>query len=153
MLFRSVGNTGSQRRLKYGPHGNTVNLASRIQDVTKKLGLPMLIAGSTRERLPPEFATRRLCTARVRGIAGTVVLFELHDSATSPEWLRRRDEYEAALAEYESGDWCKACQHLVGLIELDRSQEGADLATVKLVRKAWECLERREDMDPVIDLT
>lgn len=147
-----VGNTGSNRRLKYGPHGNSVNLASRIQDVTKKLGLPLLITGSTQARLPPEFATRRLCTARVRGIVGTVVLFELHGRDASPVWLRRRDEYEAALAEYESGDWCKACQHLVGLIELDRSEQGNDLATVKLVRKAWECLESREDIDPVIDL-
>src|SRR5262249_53518498 len=29
-----VGNTGSSRKFKYGPHGHTVNLASRVQDAT-----------------------------------------------------------------------------------------------------------------------
>ena len=33
----SVGNTGTRRRFKYGPVGNTVNLASRIQGATKHL--------------------------------------------------------------------------------------------------------------------
>ena len=47
-----VGNTGSKRKFKYGPHGHPVNLASRVQDATKKLGLPLLITASTRDRLP-----------------------------------------------------------------------------------------------------
>ncbi len=33
-----VGNTGSSRKFKYGPHGHTVNVASRVQDATKILG-------------------------------------------------------------------------------------------------------------------
>ena len=33
----SVGNTGSIHKFKYGPLGNTVNLASRVQGATKYL--------------------------------------------------------------------------------------------------------------------
>ena len=32
-----VGNTGTQRKFKYGPLGNSVNLASRVQGATKYL--------------------------------------------------------------------------------------------------------------------
>ncbi len=147
-----IGNTGSSRRLKYGPHGNTVNLASRVQDATKKLRIPLLITGSTREQLPPEFASRRLCKARVEGIQGPVVLHELHGPDAHPEWLRRRDAYESALADYESGNWGLACQKLVGLVELGEADDGIDLPTIKLIRNAWDCLESREPLDPVIDL-
>ena len=34
-----VGNTGSLRKFKYGPHGPPVNLASRVQDATKETGI------------------------------------------------------------------------------------------------------------------
>jgi len=32
-----VGNTGCTRKLKYGPHGHTVNLAARVQDAPRNL--------------------------------------------------------------------------------------------------------------------
>jgi adenylate cyclase len=148
-----VGNTGSTRRLKFGPHGHTVNLASRVQDATKKLGLPLLITGSTRDKLPAEFASRRLCTARVAGIKGTVMLHELRGLDSPPDWLRQRDVYEAALADFEAGRWCNACQALVTLTGLDEAENRFDIPTVKLLRKAWESLEKREVLDPVVDLT
>ena len=73
-----VGNTGSSRKFKYGPHGHTVNLASRVQDATKKLCLPLLITAATRELLPPTYATRRLGRVRLSGVQEAVVLYELH---------------------------------------------------------------------------
>src|SRR5262249_62377429 len=60
-----VGNTGSSRKFKYGPHGHTVNLASRVQAATKKLGLPLRITEATRASLSPEVAVRRLGTGRL----------------------------------------------------------------------------------------
>jgi adenylate cyclase len=72
-----VGNTGCSRKLKYGPHGHTVNLASRIQDATKKLAAPMLISSATRDRLPSAFECRRLPPVELPGVAGPTVLFQL----------------------------------------------------------------------------
>lgn len=72
-----VGNTGCSRRLKYGPFGLTVNLASRIQDATKKVGVPLLVSASVRDRLPGGFRTRSVGAVPLAGITGDVELFEL----------------------------------------------------------------------------
>ena len=74
-----VGNTGSSRKLKYGPHGLTVNLASRVQDATKKVGVPLLISSSVQERLPAGFATRAVGAVQLPGIKDPVTLYELQD--------------------------------------------------------------------------
>jgi adenylate cyclase len=72
-----VGNTGSSRKFKYGPHGHTVNLASRVQDATKKLGAPVLLTEATREELPMTFHTRAMPTVSLAGVAEPVPVFEL----------------------------------------------------------------------------
>ena len=83
-----VGNTGSQRKFKYGPLGHTVNLASRVQDATKKLGLPLLITAATRECLPPTFLSRRIGRVVLPGVHEPVVAYELSGENKSPEWIR-----------------------------------------------------------------
>jgi adenylate cyclase len=80
-----VGNTGSSRKLKYGPHGHTVNLANRVQGATKTLGVPLLITGATRERLPGTFITRPLPPASLPGVAEEIVLYELTSEAETVE--------------------------------------------------------------------
>lgn len=115
-----VGNAGSWRRRKYGPRGHTVNLASRVEGATKQFGVPILISGSTRQRLPASFATRRLCQVRVVNIAGAVTLYELCGGEASPEWLSRRDTYEQALSCYESRRWEEACRLLDSLSEAQK---------------------------------
>ena len=50
-----VGNTGSKLKFKYGPLGNTVNLASRIQGATKYLKTRVLITDATCRALAPTF--------------------------------------------------------------------------------------------------
>jgi adenylate cyclase len=70
-----VGNTGSSRKFKYGPHGHTVNLASRVQSESKHLDAALLITGETRRYLPPEFPVRSLGRTQLRGIADPVELY------------------------------------------------------------------------------
>ena len=59
------------------PLGATVNLASRVQDATKKLGVSLLLTSATRERLPINFTTNRVGRAQLPGVADGVVLHEL----------------------------------------------------------------------------
>ena len=61
-----VGNTGSRRKFKYGPLGDTVNVASRVQGASKYFKSSLLITRATRDRLGPGFQSRRLGTARSR---------------------------------------------------------------------------------------
>jgi adenylate cyclase len=147
-----VGNSGSSRKFKYGPHGHTVNLASRVQSATKKFHLPLLVTGPIRDCLPPTFATRRLGQIRLAGLVDAVTLFELHGESASPEWLVRRDAYEQALHLYETGQWSKACQELIPLLDLSQGDSRYDAPTLTLMRRATECLETPpEDFDPVLD--
>jgi adenylate cyclase len=149
-----VGNTGSSRKFVYGPLGHTVNLASRVEGATKQLGIPVLITGSTRAQLGNALITRRLCQVRVVGIAGAVELYELQGDTAPPTWMSRRDTYESALALYEGRQWSKACQTLLPLLELADNQTGFDNPTLKLMRRAWECLESPpETFDPVLELS
>lgn len=147
-----VGNTGSSRKFKYGPHGHTVNLASRVQDATKKLALPILITGATRAGLPETYAIRRLGKVRLAGMAEPVDLFELHGDQASPAWLAQRDLYEQALGFYETRQWSKACQTLMQLPELAQQKDHYDSPTLKLMKRAWGCLESPpEGFDAVIE--
>jgi adenylate cyclase len=67
-----VGNTGSRHKFKYGPLGNTVNLASRVQGATKYVRSRILVTDATRSRMGSGFASRRVCQVRVVNIAEPV---------------------------------------------------------------------------------
>ena len=51
-----VGNAGSGRRTKYGPRGPNVHLASRAENATKELDVPLVVTQPVAERLSNRFA-------------------------------------------------------------------------------------------------
>ncbi|HPM81651.1 MAG TPA: adenylate/guanylate cyclase domain-containing protein [Candidatus Anammoximicrobium sp.] len=116
-----VGNAGSRRRMKYGPRGHAVNLASRVEGITKQVGTAAVLTGATRSRLGRDFALRRLCRARLAGVEQAVELYELAASGESANWRQRCSVYEAALGHFEQGRWAEA------LAVLDRADHGEPL--------------------------
>lgn len=97
-----VGNSGSRRRMKYGPRGHAMNLASRIEGLTKHVGVSMLVTDATRSRLSQTFPQRRLGRVRVAGIEETVELYEL--TADEPaDWQLTCETYATALRHFEQG--------------------------------------------------
>lgn len=143
-----VGNTGSRVKFKYGPMGPAVNLASRLENATKTVGVGAIISRATRDRLPPAFGTRRLGGLRVQGFAEPVDVFELYSGEATPEWRTRRDTFEQALAHFESGQWSEACQLLAGLLS---ARQDYDLPALQLLSRSVECLRSRPDpFDPAM---
>ncbi|NOY42637.1 MAG: adenylate/guanylate cyclase domain-containing protein [Planctomycetes bacterium] len=98
-----VGNTGTRQKFKYGPLGDTVNIASRVRGASKYLGANCLMTGSTLAELssPPEL--RRLARVRVVNIVRPIDIYELQCSKSS-DWASRKTRYEEALTTLESCD-------------------------------------------------
>jgi adenylate cyclase len=75
-----VGNTGSKTRLKYGPHGFVVNLASRVQSATKLFGEPLLITESVCRELGDSNRYAHAGQATLPGVQGETGLYRLTDA-------------------------------------------------------------------------
>lgn len=126
-----VGNTGTARRRKYGPLGNTVNLASRVQGATKYVQTNLLITGSTRDQLGDDLPTRRLCTVKVNNIEAPVDLHEVV-SASVPGWKELVERYEAALRAFETRQF-RVAASMLGNLLLEHPGDGPSLLLMSRV--------------------
>ncbi|MDJ0739641.1 MAG: adenylate/guanylate cyclase domain-containing protein [Gammaproteobacteria bacterium] len=73
-----AGNVGARDRLHYTVHGDTVNVAARLDDLNKALGTSLLISASTKDRIGPDWvALRPMGETRIRGKREAVRVYEI----------------------------------------------------------------------------
>jgi class 3 adenylate cyclase len=72
-----AGNIGGAARLSYALVGDAVNLASRIQGLTKDFKTDILISEATRSRLDGTVAVEELPAVRVKGRVEEVNVYKV----------------------------------------------------------------------------
>lgn len=140
-----VGNIGSKTKFKYGPLGNTVNLASRVQGLTKYLQCGLLVTAATWQQLGEGYVARRVVRTRVVNIQKPVDLYEV-ERVSTPERQLFFAEAQATLEALEAGHFADAAR-MAGTLLVTNPSDGALMLT--LARSAQALVQRGEGFDPV----
>ena len=130
----SVGNMGSEYRMAYTVLGDSVNLAARLQNLTRVYNASIIVGEATRKACP--VATyRELGLVQVKGKQTMVRIYEPCNPAMDPEstLIANMNRHNEALKCYYNRDWDKASELFTALKKAKPDDKLYDYYLVKIV--------------------
>ena len=108
VLIGNIGSSGAHERLDPTVIGDAVNLASRLEALTRTYAVDILVGPTASELIRDAFHLRSVARVQVKGKSEPVevtTLIGARDENVDPELLRRLETYEQGICAFRARDF------------------------------------------------
>jgi class 3 adenylate cyclase len=127
-----VGNIGARRRYSYNLVGDSVNLAARLEGLTRIYGASVVVSEHTLFNVdrPNQYHFRFLDKVKVKGKGDPVSVFEILDGEPAEVIrlkLRTRTDFEKGLLYYHSEEFAESLEYFNSVLQENPTDRAAML--------------------------